>query len=56
MQQPKKDPPPPPRRRRREPRPRRHSRLGIFFMLVGFVTVCLLLFRYLIVPLLVYLK
>ena len=51
-------PPPPeelPRKHRRKNRTR-HSKTGLFFMAVGFVTVCLVIFRYLIVPLLVMLK
>ncbi len=48
-------PPPPPPDEHRRRHHRRHSRLGIFFMCVGFITVCLLIFRFLIVPVLVYL-
>lgn len=51
-------PPPPeeqPRYMRRKRRPHR-SRLGLVFMAIGFMTVCLVIFRYLIVPLLVMLN
>ena len=51
-------PPPPdemPGRSRRRKRPRR-SMVGLIFMTIGFLTVCLVLFRYLIVPLLVMLN
>ncbi len=66
MQQPPQQPwgqshrpaPPPPEempRRRRKHRPRR-SRIALVFMLIGMLTVGLVLFRYLIVPLLVMLN
>ena len=47
-------PPPEPQGRRRGRRPRRHrSKLAFFLMAVGFVTICALVFRFLVVPLLV---
>ncbi len=55
--QPRQRPEPPPPREDRRRRPhRRRSPLMMCFTIIGFVTVCLLIFRFLIVPVLVMLN